>query len=101
MNAIANTFRGFLNVTASGVLLLVAVTALDIAINLPYGNPSLNDGGTIAIGACVALACLTAFLALKFWRHSPSAGSSTASSFLNGVACLLLVGSLVYYFFHR
>jgi hypothetical protein len=101
MNVVANTFRGFLNITASGVLLLIAVTLLTTATNFHYGNPNRDDGIVTSLAVWIGFIGLSGYLSLKFWRHRPKASSSTASAFLCGAACLLFVASMAYYFVHR
>ena len=98
MTVVANTFRGFLNITASGVLLLIAVVGFNAVTSPPYGRWRLEDGDIVTMGIFAALTCLTAYLAWKFWKHRPLASSSTASFILNGLACLLLIVMFGFYF---
>jgi RsiW-degrading membrane proteinase PrsW (M82 family) len=101
MQIISNIFRGILNVAASGLSLFLAIIVLNVTMDFPYGNPGLNDGEAMALLICAAFICLTAYLAVKFWRHRPSASSSIASSLLNGAASLLLIAACAFHFFHR
>jgi hypothetical protein len=101
MNVIANTFRGFLNITASGVLLLIAVVISITTANFHYGNPSQDDGIVTSLAVWIGFIGLTGYMSLKFWRHRPAAGSSTASALLCGSACLLFMSSMAYYCVRR
>lgn len=101
MNVVANTFRGFLNVTASGVLLLIAVIISYATVNFHYGNPGQDDSIVISLAIWIGFIGLSGYLSMKFWRHRPTHSSSTASAFLGGSACLLFVVSMAYYLVHR
>lgn len=101
MNVITKSFRGFLNVTASGVLFLISLVLFLSIAGAPYGGANAKNGELAGLLICGLLTILSAYLTIGFWSRGPNESSSRACSILSGLAFLLYIGSIFYYLIHR
>lgn len=86
MNTLLGAVRGFMNVTGSGVLLLVATCLLVTAINTPANG--FKDGSWIGVLVILAAALFSGFLAVTFWAQREGRRSYYSSAILNGLSTI-------------
>ncbi|MDR3447505.1 hypothetical protein [Dyella sp.] len=86
MNTLLGAVRGFMNVTGSGVLLLLATCLLVSAINTPAVG--FKDDGWIGVQVTLAAALFSGFLAVAFWVQREGRRSYHSSAVLNGLSTI-------------
>ncbi|MFC4527258.1 hypothetical protein ISN76_11175 [Dyella halodurans] len=97
MEIIAYAIRAFLNITASGLMLLIAVSVLIPAMDSSADSPSWKNADVGGALVLLALAVFSGYLAVRFWRHQPKVNSLATCAILNGLACMAFLGVLAMY----
>jgi hypothetical protein len=86
MNTLLGAVRGFMNVTGSGVLLLLATCLMVSAINTPAIG--FKDDSWIGVLVTLAAALFSGFLAVTFWAQRQGHRSYYSSAILNSLSTI-------------
>lgn len=90
MEMIGRAFRGFFNLTASGVLLLIGVLLFFGALQTPADSQAWKENGPTGAIVILLLALFSAFLTYGFYRQGSERRTWLASSVLSALAALAL-----------
>lgn len=93
MDFLFRTVRGFMNVTGSGVLLLMAVSMLVSAANVPSGGFKGEgwEGALAMLGATL----FSGFLTVVFWKQRAGRRSYHSSAILNGLSTVAFLSVII------
>jgi predicted neutral ceramidase superfamily lipid hydrolase len=92
MSALLRAVRGFLNVTVSGVLLLLATSLLVTITSTPASG---FKGGWVGALVTLGAALFSGFLATAFWVQREGRRSYHSSAILNGLSTVAFLSVVV------
>ncbi|RDI97033.1 hypothetical protein DVT68_18240 [Dyella solisilvae] len=95
MEFVANLFRSFCNLLASGIALLIGIAALASALDLPADSPGWKKDGPLGALVVLAAAAFCAFMARGLYRQGNGRSSWIASAYLFGLAGMALLAVVV------
>jgi len=94
-------FRGFFNLTASGVLLLMGVVLFFGAVQTPADSPAWKENGPGGAAVILLLGLFSAFLTYGFNRQGTARSSWVASSIVSALATLAFFAVLGMWVLHH
>jgi predicted neutral ceramidase superfamily lipid hydrolase len=93
MDFVFRTVRGFMNVTGSGLLLLIAVSMFVSAANVPAGG--LKGGSWEGALAMLGATLFSGFLTIVFWTQRAGRRSYHSSAILNGLSTVAFLSVII------
>ena len=101
MELIGKAFRGFFNLTASGVLLLISVGLFIGFVQTPADSSSWRESGPFGALVILLLGLFSAFLAYGFYRQSHQRSSWIAAFIINCLSAVAFFSVVVIWAFHH
>ncbi|RDI98761.1 hypothetical protein DVT68_09610 [Dyella solisilvae] len=98
---IARAIRGFFNVTASGVLLLLGVGLFFGTMGVPSDSPSWKANGPGGAAVVLFLALFSAFLAYAFRKQANERRTWAASFIINVLSTVAFLSVFVMWAIHH
>lgn len=99
MKGVLNALRGVMNMTGSGVLLLLATCVLVYATNVPDSAFAGSSWGSAIVTLGAAL--FSGLLTISFWTQRAGRPSYHASAILNGLATVAFLAIVAVWWINR
>lgn len=93
MDFVFRTVRGFMNITGSGLLLLIAVSMFVGAVNVPAGG--FKGEAWEGVLAMLGAALFSGFLTVVFWTQRGGRRSYHSSAILNGLSTVAFLSVII------
>jgi bacteriorhodopsin len=101
MEMISKAFRGFFNLTASGVLLLIGVGLFIGFVQAPADSSSWKESGPLGALVVLLLGLFSAFLTYGFYRQSGQRSSWVAAFIINAISTVAFFSVVVIWAVHH